>query len=439
MEQQRRRFLILLGTTGIGSLAGCASSDDESTDTATGTPAKSTPTRETDTPTPTDATTPQLTKEVAKIAAEEGDSNEDFGRSVAISDDGTTAVVGATGSAYVFNRTEGTWSRAGRLTPEDGSSGRFGYSVAVSEDGTTALIGAQQASFPNAYNAGAAYVFSRSNGSWSQQAKLAADDRSRFDGFGFSVAISDNGATALITAQQDANPNGEGTGSVYVFSQSGDSWSLQTKLTPEESVSGEVFGASIGILDDGSTALIGRFGYSGSPDDPIGSVQVFDRGDGGWTRQATLRPDDGVKNKGFGYSVSAADGGPTAVVGAQNDQSAYVFSRSTGSWGQQAKLTGDGDDEFGLATAVSNDGTTVVIGAQIDEHSNGQRVGSAFEFSRSGRDWTQQTRLSPEDGDANDQFGSSAAVSGDGSIGLIGARNDADPNGSDAGAAYIFE
>lgn len=438
MNQQRRRFLITLGVTGIGSLAGCAGSDDENPDTATGTPANTTPAKETDTSIPTDATTPQLTQQVTKITAEESDSNPDFGRTVALSNDGATAVVGATGSAYVFHRTDGTWDREVRLTPDDGSAGRFGYSVAVSADGTTALIGAQQANFPNAFSAGAAYIFERSDGSWSQQAKLTADDRDPSDGFGFFVAISDDGTTAFSTAQQDANPSGEGTGSVYVFSQTDGSWSQQTKLVPEDTVSDEVFGHSLGVLNNGSTVLIGRFGFSRSNDEPAGAVQVFKRSDNDWSPQATLTPDDGIEDKGFGYSVAVADGGPTAVVGAQDDQSAYVFSGSDGPWSQQAKLTGDGDDEFGLATAVSNDGTTAVIGARIDEHSTGQRVGSAFEFSQSGGTWTQQTRLSPEDGDANDQFGSSVAVSGDGSTGLIGAPNDEDPHGPDAGSAYIF-
>lgn len=109
-------------------------------------------------------------------------------------------------------------TQRGKIVPDDGDNGdRFGGSVAVSSDGTTALVGAVNDRDPHGDRAGSAYVFDSSGGSWSQQAKITADDGDSDDEFGNSVALSSDGTTALIGASGDENPNGRTAGSAYIF------------------------------------------------------------------------------------------------------------------------------------------------------------------------------------------------------------------------------
>jgi len=164
----------------------------------------------------------------AKLADDDGDSGDRFGDSAALSSDGTTALVGASededpngteaGSAYVFTGDGDEWSQSAKFAAEDGAGGDFfGWSVALSSDGTTALIGAVFDDDPNGGDAGSAYVFTGDGGEWGQSAKLAADDGDSGDWFGWSVALSSDGTTALVGAKTDEDPNGAEAGSAYVF------------------------------------------------------------------------------------------------------------------------------------------------------------------------------------------------------------------------------
>jgi hypothetical protein len=280
------------------------------------------------TPVPAGALTPL---EVAKLVASDGASEDFFGYSVAV--DGDTAVIGAygddntgsnSGSAYVFIRSDGTWVQQARLAASDGaSSDYFGYSVAV--DGDMAVIGAYGDS-DNGTNSGSAYVFIRSGSSWVQQAKLSAPGGAAYHYFGYSVA--GNGGTILIGAFGDGD-NGSKSGAAYVFIRSDTSWVQQARLTASDWAAGDYFGYSVAV--DGHTAVIGAYG---DDDNGInsGSAYVFIRSGNTWVQQAKLMAPDGVSSDFFGYSV-AVDGDTAAVIGVRYDDdngtnsgSAYVFS-----------------------------------------------------------------------------------------------------------------
>ena len=160
--------------------------------------------------------------EAQKLLALDGAAGDVFGRFVAVS--GDTAVIGAidgddngpnSGSAYVFVRSAGVWSQQAKLLASDGAAfDLFGFSVAISSD--TAVISSRDDD-DNGSGSGSVYVFVRSAGVWSQQAKLLASDGAAFDQFGFSVAVS--GDTAVIGARQD-DDNLSNSGSAYVFVRS---------------------------------------------------------------------------------------------------------------------------------------------------------------------------------------------------------------------------
>jgi hypothetical protein len=116
------------------------------------------------------------------------------------------------GAAYVFVRSGGVWTEQQKLVPGDGTPGElFGYSAALSGD--TALLGAIFDD-ETGEDSGAGYVFTRSGTGWTEQQKLVASDGTTEDCFGFSVALS--GDRALVGALQSDN-NAPYSGSAYVF------------------------------------------------------------------------------------------------------------------------------------------------------------------------------------------------------------------------------
>lgn len=402
METHRRRFLARCGVVGAGAFAGCAggSADDG---TPTGEPTtRSTPTGS-PTGTPAEASTAASGEwaQRAKLLPDDGDGRDFFGASVAVSDDGSTAVVGAFGDedpngenagvAYVFEATDGAWAQRAALTPTDAAEGdRFGSSVALSGDGSTAVVGAaRQGSLVD--SADTAYVFSVTDGSWTQRAKLAPADGNERKGFGGSVAVSGDGTTALVGASRDEDPNGEDAGSAYVFEATEGSWTQETKLAADDGDGRDFFGAWVALSNDGSTALVSAFRDEDPNGDRSGSAYVFSTADGSWTQRAKLVPEDGDADDWFGWSVGLSGDGRRALVGAfrddpagENAGSAYVFSTADGSWAQRAKLTaddGDGGDWFGRSVALSGDGSTALVSALKDEDPNGVQAGSAYVFT----------------------------------------------------------
>jgi len=358
---------------------------------------------------------------------------DEFGGSVAIS--GDTAIVGArrdgddgsnSGSANIFTRTGGTWTEQQKLTASDAATlNYFGTSVAISGD--TAIVGAPE--YPVGGEAGSAYVFTRSGSTWTEQQKLTASDGSEYDNFGYSVSI--DGDTVVIGAQGDDNV-GSSSGSAYVFTRSGSTWTEQQKLTASDAANLDLFGVSTAI--SGDTVVIGAY-LDNAPANDSGSAYVFTRSGSTWTEQQKLTASDGTFSDFFGTSVAISS--DTVVIGARGDNtesgSAYVFTRSGSTWTQQQKLTASdahAEDQFGTSVAISGD--TVVIGALEDEYGAGSRAGSAYVFTTNGSTWTLQEKIISSNVDTNDYFGSSVAISGDYII--SGALGDANRTGR----AYFF-
>jgi len=206
----------------------------------------------------------------------------------------------------------------------------------------------------------------------------------------------------------------------------------------------------VAMAGDGPTAIVGAPEDEDPNGTAAGSAYVFSRGDGTWSEEAKLSASDGDSDDLFGFSVAVSGDGSTALLGAPGDEdpngtaagSAYVFSRGDGTWIEGAKLSasdGDSDDLFGGSVAMAGDGSTALLGAPVDEEPNGDLAGSAYVFSRADGTWSEKAKLSASDGDSNDGFGFSVAVSGDGSTALLGAPADEEPNGTAAGSAYVFE
>jgi hypothetical protein len=379
-----------------------------------------------------------------KLTAPDGSAADFFGTLVAVS--GDTAVVGSpharvgafphAGAAYVYTRVGGIWTQQARLTASDGAAADwFGWSVAISGD--TIVVGAWWHDSGTNPDQGSAYVFTRTGTTWSEQAKLTASDGARLDQFGYSVGVS--GDTVVVGAspwEDEANVEGQRQGSAYVFARTGNTWVEQAKLTPSAGFAGDKFGVRVAL--DGDTAVVG----AGSDNAAQGSAYVYTRAGTTWTEQAKLTAADGAADDEFGFWVAVS--GDTVVVGAYFDDvaykdqgSAYVFTRSGGTWTEQARLiAADGaeGDLFGRSVAVSGD--TIVVGAQYDEIGGNFHQGSASLFTRAGGIWTEKAKLTAADGNASDLFGVSVGVSGN--VAIVGA-NTADVGVMPSqGAAYVF-
>jgi hypothetical protein len=384
-----------------------------------------------------------LIQQEAKLTGAEEAGEAGFGYGVALSADGNTALIGGPdddggiGAAWVFTREGTTWSQQGaKLTgAEEAGAGHFGYSVALSADGGTALIGGPRdnGEVGTTY-VGAAWVFTREGTTWSQQgAKLTGPEEAGAGHFGYSVALSAEGSTALIGGPYD----NKAAGAAWTFTREGTVWTPQgPKLSGKEETGEGSFGESVALSAEGDTALIG------GPHDSkgVGAVWVFTREGTTWTQQGPKLTGEEEAGKGwFGYSVALSAEGNTALIGGLFDNedvgAAWVLTREGTTWTQQGpKLTGKeeaGGGWFGHSVALSAEGNTALIGGIFD---NGG-VGAAWVFTRESTTWRQQgPKLTGKEQLGEGHFGYSVALSAVGSTALIGGPGD----DREVGAAWVF-
>ena len=245
-----------------------------------------------------------------------------------------------------------------------------GYSVALSADGNTAIVGGPG----DNSNAGAAWVFTRSGGVWTQQgSKLVGTGAVGTADQGCSVALSADGNTAIVGGPGDNSD----AGAAWVFTRSGGVWTQQgSKLVGTGAVGNADQGISVALSADGNTAIVGGPGDNSN----AGAAWVFTRSGGVWTQQGSKLVGTGAVGAAHqGYSVALSADGNTAIVGGPGDNSnagaAWVFTRSGGVWTQQgSKLVGTGavgTAEQGYSVALSADGNTAIVGGPGDNSNTG--------------------------------------------------------------------
>lgn len=276
-------------------------------------------------------------RQQAKLAVDSDQWGAEFGRAVALQGDTAVigapfAHVGDTnvqGMAYVFGRDGETWSEQGTLVAADGSFYEY-FGMSVGLDAGTAVIGAPGATVDGVFRRGAAYVFTRGQDGWAEETKLDPSDGVADIEFGAGVDI--DGETVLIGA---GGPDLDGWsvhGAGYVFSRADGSWTEQAKLTPIDGQPGDRFGRSVAL--DAGIAVIGasRHGSETGVDLEQGTAVVFTQTDGEWVEDATLSASAVAPGDHLGSAVAvdgdvALVGAPDARVGDHSDQgAAYVFN-----------------------------------------------------------------------------------------------------------------
>ena len=311
---------------------------------------------------------PTWTQQGNKLVGTGAIGGANQGWSVALSGDGNTAIVGGLsdrnyiGATWIFTRSGVVWTQQGNKlvgTPLINSAHQ-GKSVSISADGNTAIIGG----LGDTGGIGAGWIFTRSGGAWTQQAKLVGSDAVGSADQGSSVSLSADGNTAIIGGAIDSNA----VGAAWIFTRSSDVWTQQGgKLVGSASFGVARQGSSVSISADGNTAIVG------GPDDNIGvgATWVFTRTAGVWTQQGNkLVAIDAIYGPAQGASVSLSADGNTAIVGGPADSlltgAAWIYKRNNGVWTQQGnKLVGTGAGGTtlqGYAVSLSGDGNTAMVG-----------------------------------------------------------------------------
>lgn len=272
-----------------------------------------------------------------------------------------------------------------------------------------------------------AYIFEKVGGIWTQTQKLVGSDVADHNNFGCSVFILGN--TAIIGDRGD-DEKGENSGAAYVFKQIDGLWTQTQKLVASDGNSNKYFGCAISI--SGDTALIGACGsnywYLSS-----GPSYIFEEIDGIWTEKQKLLANDIVNNYGFGCSVSIS--GNKSVIGdcLGGTGSAYIFEKIDGIWTQTQKLlANDGINWDLFGTSVSISENTVIVGSHGNDN-NGTDTGAAYIFEKNDEIWTQTQKIMASDSNYRDYFGWSVSISNGKAV--IGAFGEDVGRGS----AYIFE
>ncbi len=330
-----------------------------------------------------------------------------------------------------------------KLLAADGElSDRLGKAVAMSGD--TLVVSAPSDRIGTQDGQGSAYVFTRTGTTWSQQAKLTASDGKAEDFFGDSVAISDD--TIVVGVPNKSLRVNFNPGAAYVFTRTGTTWSLQQKLTVADGADGDRFGYSVGI--SGDTIVVSAPYVEVGANQAQGTVYVFTRTGTTWSQQAKLTASDGLNGDQFGYAAAISGdtfvaSAPYASVGAIDNQGkAYVFSRTGTAWNEKQKLTaadGDTNDLFGLSVAISYqvlNTQTIAIGVPYDDIGENKGQGSAYLFLRSQGVWSEQQKLIAADGAADDHFGNSVATND--FMTVVGADQDDVEGKRNQGSAYVF-
>jgi len=379
------------------------------------------------------------------------DGSDQFGHGVALSSDGSTLAVGARtegdgqGAVYVFINSGGTWQQQTKIKPDvvvDAND--FGARVALSGDGNTLAIGsygddtAANGIWPDtqthdclgaatscALDSGAAYVYTRDgSGVWTREAYIKPSNTGAGDGFGWALGLSHDGNTLAVSSPfESSNAN-----------------NLEGQTTPALQI------------DDCTAPAPSNCAVNS------GATYVFNRAGTTWTQQAYIKSANntaagaGVFGFGVHIALNGADGN-TLAVGAPHENGtfgrAYVYIRTGTTWASGIGITPNtgAGGAFGSAIAVSDDGGILAVGAQ-GESSIADSNGAAYIFTSSSG-WSEQAFLTASNAGTGDWFGYSIAISGDGSLLVVGADqesgaatgingNQADDTAPSAGAAYVF-
>jgi hypothetical protein len=376
-----------------------------------------------------------------KLVADSQTQVDFYGTAIDI--DGNTAVVSGLGNrfrgypdgaVFVYVREGANWTLQQTLSAHDEEPNlddNYAWSVAISGD---TLVVSALTDCTAGFAAGAAYVYVRNGTTWSLQQKLTAGDPASFSSFGISVDVT--GDTVVVGAHSDDDA-GYGTGAAYVFHRNEGLWTEQQKLKASDAVADSSFGLSVSL--SGQTIAVGAPGLSSPGANFTGAVYVFVNNGSAWLEQQKIEADDITAGQELGYCVAVS--GETLVatapgesVGMHTYGAAYIFERNGTTWDQQRKFVDrDATRTDGFALRAAIDGDTIVIG-DIKNNTAALWGGAGYVYVRNGNaGWSLQYTLTAADAAYPDFLGLSVAISGD-TIMLGASQKD-----EYKGAMYVYQ
>ncbi len=347
------------------------------------------------------------------------------------------------GAVHVFVRRKGVWINQAKLLAADGYvRHHFGHSIAIS--GNTIVVGVPASTINGRKDQGAIYVFERVGDNWEKQVKLVASDGAKSHGFGSSVGISGDTIVAGAPGEFDASkkdPYPDSLGAAYIFTRIAGNWSERAKLKETDKSTKKGLGFGLQVAIDDKTAVVTSTTSNLVPD----YVHVFSDDGTGWKQEQRVSLTGSVDGKSlvFGVLQNIALDGNTFIIGGvyagpKPAAAVHVFVRRKDGWVEQAQLVAPTPYKiypFGWNADISGD--TVVIGNPWSENLKGSAVVFRRHLDRDKWVWKLENNLFAVDGKIVDLFGSGVAV--DGKTIVVGASGVDVERDWGEGAAYVFE
>jgi Flp pilus assembly pilin Flp len=397
--------------------------------------------------------TRQMTAASTKLGSDiDGEAQGDrSGYSVSISSDGTKVAIGAldnngggsdAGQVRVYQYSNNAWAQIGLDIDGEAAGNQSGMSVALSGDGTTVAIGAPGNSGINGAYSGHVRVYRNNSGTWT---KIGSDidGEAANDGSGRSVAISSDGNIVAIGTPNNGTSNSR-RGQVRVYQYSSSTWT-QIGADIDGGSLYEESGEAVAISSDGTIVAIGAPQNSNGNGNGAGQVRVYKNIAGTWTKLGA-DIDGEAESDVSGSSVAISSDGTIVAIGAKwNDGGGNsagqvrVYQYINSSW---TKIGSDIDgsaanDQAGTSVAISSDGTIVAIGATQSNFMGPAYAGYVKLYKNVSGTWTLIGQKI--DGEASsDASGSSVSISSNGTIVGIGAPANSGVNGSGSGQVRVY-
>ena len=355
------------------------------------------------------------------------------------------------GAAYVFRKSGSTWTQEAKLSASDkAANGLFGGRIAISADNQRIVVTDLQADPGAISNAGAAYVFTWSGSAWAQEAILTASDKAVSDLFGTALAISDDGTRIVVGAHYNDAGGLANSGAAYVFSRSGTTWTQEQKLSASDKAANDAFGNFLSMAGDASRVAISAPYCTISGVTQAGAVYIFTRSGTVWTQEQKINGNDYQINNLFGYRFALSNDGLMLVIAAQatvfglaTAGQVYVFNRSGSVWTQETQKLIAKDIEagalFGLFINIPVDKSRLIIGSSQKNDSGIGGSGKVYVFGKNNNAWVQEATITASDKQYLDHFGTYTSLSSDGSVLAVAAwERNIDANAVDTGAVYLY-
>ena len=343
--------------------------------------------------------------------------NDCFGAKTVLSDDGNTALVTAPlsdsykGKVYIYIWKKWNWELQ-QIFEGKLRKDSFGSSVSLSADGNTAVIGA----YGTDSDKGTIYIYTRSGETWTLQQEITSPGESGGK-FGYSVSLSSDGNTSLIGAVG----GGMKMGTAYIYTKTEGLWNL-TQSIVDPGASGENwFAENICLSDNGSTALIGAYGTESNR----GILYMYTKTGMSWELKQTIADPGNAEYDYFGISACLTGDGKTAVIGAAGNDSyegiVYVYMINGSEWILQDTLSDTGRktnyDQFGKGISFSSDGNVLLISAMV----GGDSETGVYLYKKNDDIWELEKIFSDPEKDGNSKYGAATDLSGNGKRAIIGA------------------